>query len=118
MSAISFLAYLSAVMTLVPFLFFSQPRTVGYFRNFLVFRIDPVTCAAALWLSVSAACLILWLSAHYREPGLGPVLALSLLAMGFATAGIFAATPPSITLFTALTVAALLLLWKKIRTKG
>lgn len=114
LSVISFLASLSAAMTLVPFLFFSRPRTVGYFRDLLLFRIEPVSCAAALCLSVSAAGLILWLSANYREPGLSRIFTLSLLATGCATATIFAANPPSMVLCTALTFGVLV----KITAKG
>lgn len=117
LSAISFVACLSAATTLIPFIFFSQPRTVGYFRDILLFRIEPATCAAGLCLSVSEAGLILWLGANYRERGLGPVFTLSLLAMGFATATIFAANALSMALCMGLTVAALLFLRKAIKTE-
>lgn len=111
---ISFLAALSSVMTLFPFLFFSQPRTVGYFRDLLVFRIETVTCAAALCLSAAAAGLIGWPGASYRETGLHRVFALLLLGMTFATASIFAANPASMILCTALTIAVLIFLRKEI----
>ena len=82
LSVISFLAALSAIMTLVPFLFFSQPRTVDYFGGFLSFRIEPVACTAAIFLSVFAAGFSVWLGANYRQPEIGPVFTLLLVAMG------------------------------------
>ncbi len=112
---ISFLAALSSVMTLFPFLFFSQPRSVGYFRDLLVFRIELVTCAAAFCLSAAAAGFIGWLAANYRETGLHRVFALLLFGMTFATASIFAANPASMVLCSALTVAVLVFLRKEIR---
>lgn len=110
----SFLTALSAAVTLVPFLFFSQPRTVGYFRDLIVFRIEPFASATALCLSLSAAGLTVWLAVYYREPKIDTVLALSLLAMGFSAASIFAASVPTMALFTFLTFLTLLLLRKKI----
>lgn len=115
LSAVSFLACLSAATTLVPFLFFSQPRVVGYFRDVLLFRIEPAATAAALCLSVFGAGLSLWLTASCRESGLSTTFALLLLAEGFATAGIFAANPPLTALFTALSVVAMLFVLRRVR---
>jgi hypothetical protein len=113
LSVISFLTCISSIMTMVPSLFFTQPRTVGYFRSLLAFRIEPVACAAALCLSVPAAGFALWLAANYGE-GLSRVFTLLLLAMCFVTASIFAANPSSIVLCAALTVGTLIFLRKTI----
>lgn len=113
-SVISFLAALSAAVTLVPFLFFSRPRTVGYFRDFLLFMIEPFASAAALCLSIAALGLTAWLAAHYREPGIGTVYSLSLFAMGFSAASVFAANVASMALFMSLTLLTLVFLRRKI----
>ncbi len=115
LSTISFLAPLSAVTTLVPFLFFSRPRVIGCFGNTLLFRIEPAASMAALCLSAFGAVLSLWLAAICRGPGLSRALALWLFALGSASAGIFAAGPPSTALFTALSLAAMLFLAGRVK---
>ncbi|MBP1748154.1 MAG: hypothetical protein H6Q52_693 [Deltaproteobacteria bacterium] len=118
LSVISFLAALSAAITLVPFLFFSQPRIIGYFGGFLSFKIEPFACTIALGLSVFAAGCSAWLAEHYRQPGTDSIFTLLLAAVGFSTASIFAANLPSMTVFTGLTFLVLLLLWKRSRLEA
>ncbi|MCK9228671.1 MAG: hypothetical protein PHT96_11205 [Syntrophorhabdaceae bacterium] len=114
LSAISFLTVLSAAITLVPFPFFSQPRTFGYWGDLLLFRIEPVRCAIVLCLTVFAVVCSAWLAARYRSPRTGTVFTLLLFATGFSTASTFAANIPSVIFFTGLTFLTLLLLRKKV----
>jgi len=105
----------SASFTLAPFLFFSQPRMIGYFRGFLLFRIEPVASAGALFLALSAVGFSVWLAACYREPELRSVLSLMLAGVSFSAASVYAANLPSMMLFTSLTFLTLLFLHNKVR---
>jgi hypothetical protein len=115
LTVISVSCAFSASFTLVPFLFFSQPRMIGYFRGLLLFRIEPVASVGALFLSLSAAGFSVWLAEYYHGSELCPVLSLMLAGMSFSAASVYAANLPSMILFTSLTFLTLLFLRRKIR---
>ena len=112
LSVITVLTALSATVTLVPFLFFSQPRVMNYFGGLLSFRIGPVACIAAIFLSAFAAGCSAWLTVYYQQPKIGMVFTLLLAATGISMASVFAANLPSTAFFTGLTFLALLFLQK------
>ena len=115
LTIISVFCAFSASFTLAPFLFFSQPRMIGYFGGFILFRIEPVASVGALFLALSAVGFSVWLAACYREPELRSVLSLMLAGVSFSAASVYAANLPSMMLFTSLTFLTLLFLHNKVR---